>query len=31
VESETVLNEVESAGIYYAQGYNIQRPYPHLV
>jgi diguanylate cyclase (GGDEF)-like protein len=30
VESKAILNEVESAGIHYAQGYYIQRPSPHL-
>jgi len=30
VESEAILNEVDSAGIDYAQGYHIQRPSPHL-
>jgi diguanylate cyclase (GGDEF)-like protein len=30
VESKAILNEVESAGIHYAQGYFIQRPSPHL-
>jgi diguanylate cyclase (GGDEF)-like protein len=30
VESEAILNEVDAAGIDYAQGYHIQRPSPHL-
>jgi len=30
VESESILNAVDSAGIDYAQGYHIQRPSPHL-
>ncbi len=30
VESEAILDQVESAGIHYAQGYYIQRPSPHL-
>jgi EAL domain-containing protein (putative c-di-GMP-specific phosphodiesterase class I) len=31
VESEMILNEVESAGINFAQGYYIQKPSPNLV
>ena len=31
VESESILNEVDTAGIDYAQGYHIQRPSPNLV
>lgn len=31
VESESILNEVNTAGIDYAQGYHIQRPSPNLV
>ena len=31
VESESILNEVDSAGIDYAQGYFIQQPSPQLV
>jgi len=30
VESESILNEVDTAGIDYAQGYHIQRPSPNL-
>jgi diguanylate cyclase (GGDEF)-like protein len=30
VESESIFNEVDSAGIDYAQGYHIQRPSPNL-
>jgi diguanylate cyclase (GGDEF)-like protein len=30
VESESILNEVNTAGIDYAQGYHIQRPSPNL-
>lgn len=30
VESELIFNEVDSAGIDYAQGYHIQRPSPNL-
>jgi len=30
VESETILDQVRSAGIHYAQGYHIQRPSPEL-
>jgi diguanylate cyclase (GGDEF)-like protein len=30
VESESILQEVDSAGIDYAQGYHIQRPSPNL-
>jgi EAL domain-containing protein (putative c-di-GMP-specific phosphodiesterase class I) len=31
VENEAILNEVNTAGIDYAQGYHIQRPSPDLV
>ncbi len=31
VESESIMNEVDSAGIDYAQGYHIHRPSPNLM
>jgi EAL domain-containing protein (putative c-di-GMP-specific phosphodiesterase class I) len=30
VESESIMSQVNSAGIDYAQGYHIQRPSPYL-
>jgi EAL domain-containing protein (putative c-di-GMP-specific phosphodiesterase class I) len=30
VESESIMTEVNTAGIDYAQGYHIQKPSPHL-